>query len=62
MDALEPWPIVIRLCPNRRLYDGEAGRYCSLDELRAWKRRQVPFVIVDSPTGDDMTERVLTES
>jgi polyhydroxyalkanoate synthesis regulator protein len=62
MDTLEPLPIVIRLYPNRRLYDGEIGQYRSLNELRAWKQRQVPFAIVDCQTGDDVTERILTES
>jgi len=46
MSNLEPLPI--KLYPNRRLYDGEMARYRSLDELRAWRERQVPFLIVDS--------------
>jgi polyhydroxyalkanoate synthesis regulator protein len=34
MSHLEPLPVLIKLYPNRRLYDGEIGRYRSLDELR----------------------------
>jgi hypothetical protein len=34
MSNLEPLPVLIKLYPNRRLYDGEIGRYRSLDELR----------------------------
>jgi polyhydroxyalkanoate synthesis regulator protein len=60
MSRLESLPVIIKLHPNRRLYDGEIGRYCSLDELRAWRERQVPFSIVDSKTGDDVTDRVLS--
>jgi polyhydroxyalkanoate synthesis regulator protein len=56
----EPLPVVIKLYPNRRLYDGELGRYCSLRELQAWKERQVPFLIVDAKTGDDVTDSVLS--
>jgi polyhydroxyalkanoate synthesis regulator protein len=52
-------PVIIKLYPNRRLYDGELGRYRSLPELQAWKERQVPFLIVDAKTGDDVTDSVL---
>ncbi len=57
MSNLEPLPVLIKLYPNRRLYDGEIGRYRSLDE-RVWRERQVPFLIVDSKTGDDVTEKI----
>ena len=60
MSNLEPLPVLIKLYPNRRLYDGEIGRYRSLDELRVWRERQVPFLIVDSKTGDDVTEAILS--
>ncbi len=60
MSPLEPEPIIIKLYPNRRLYDGEIGRYCSLDELRTWKERRVPFLILDCKTGEDMTDRILS--
>ena len=58
MSNLEPLPILIKLYPNRRLYDGEIARYRSLDG--AWRERQVPFLIVDSKTGDDVTDRILS--
>ena len=35
MSNLEPLPILIKLYPNRRLYDAEMARYRSLDQLRA---------------------------
>jgi polyhydroxyalkanoate synthesis regulator protein len=57
---IEQLPVLVKLYPNRRLYDGEMGRYRSLDELRTWKRRQVPFLVVDSKTGDDVTEQILS--
>jgi polyhydroxyalkanoate synthesis regulator protein len=60
MSHLEPLPVIIKLYPNRRLYDGEIGRYCSLEELRAWRERRMPFLVVDSRTGDDVTDRVLS--
>jgi len=60
LNNLEQLPILIKLYPNRRLYDAEMARYRSLDQLRAWRERQVPFLIVDSKTGDDVTDRILS--
>jgi polyhydroxyalkanoate synthesis regulator protein len=60
MDHLEPLPILIKLYPNGRFYVGEAGQYRSFDELRVWKERRIPFAIVDSKTGDDVTNRILS--
>jgi polyhydroxyalkanoate synthesis regulator protein len=60
MSNFEQLPVIIKLYPNRRRYDGEVGRYRSLDELRAWRQRQVPFLIVDSKTGDEVTDRILS--
>jgi polyhydroxyalkanoate synthesis regulator protein len=56
----EQLPVIIKRYPNRRLYDGEIGRYRSLFELQAWKERQVPFLIVDAKTGDDVTDSILS--
>ena len=56
----EQLPVIIKLYPNRRLYDGEIGRYRRLFELQAWKERQVPFLIVDAKTGDDVTDSILS--
>jgi polyhydroxyalkanoate synthesis regulator protein len=53
-------PLIIKLHPNRRLYDGEVGQYRSLLELQAWKQHEAPFLIVDSKTGDDVTDRILS--
>jgi polyhydroxyalkanoate synthesis regulator protein len=56
----EQLPVIIKRYPNRRLYDGEIGRYRRLFELQAWKERQVPFLIVDAKTGDDVTDSTLS--
>ena len=56
----EQLPVIIKRYPNRRLYDGEIGRYRRLFELQAWKERQVPFLIVDAKTGDDVTDSILS--
>jgi polyhydroxyalkanoate synthesis regulator protein len=54
----EQLPSVIKLYPNLRLYDGESGSYRSLLELKAWKKREIPFLILDSRTGNDVTDRI----
>ena len=56
----EQLPVIIKRHPNRRLYDGEIGRYRRLFELQALKERQVPFLIVDAKTGDDVTDSTLS--
>ena len=56
----EQLPVIIKLYPNRRLYDGEIGRYRRLFELQALKERQVLFLIVDAKTGDDVTDSTLS--
>jgi len=56
----QPSPVVIKLYGNQRLYDGEAGHYRSVAELRAWKRHRVPFSIINAKTGEDVTSRVLS--
>jgi polyhydroxyalkanoate synthesis regulator protein len=48
MNQFEPSPILIKLYPNRRFYDGEVGQYRSFDELKVWKERHILFAIVDS--------------
>jgi polyhydroxyalkanoate synthesis regulator protein len=40
MNQSEPLPILIKIYSDRRFYDGEVGRYRSLDELRVWKERR----------------------
>jgi polyhydroxyalkanoate synthesis regulator protein len=60
MNQFEASPILIKLYPNRRFYDGEVGQYRSLDELKVWKERRIPFAIVDSKTRDDVTDTILS--
>jgi len=61
MSNLEQSPVIIKLYPNLRLYDGAVGHYRNLDELLVWRQRQLPFSIVDSRTGVDVTDRILSQ-
>jgi polyhydroxyalkanoate synthesis regulator protein len=38
-----------------RLYDPDAGRYVSLEDLRAWAATGIAFVVRDALSGEDMT-------
>jgi polyhydroxyalkanoate synthesis repressor PhaR len=51
-------PRLIKRYARSRLYDTEAARYISLDELRGWLVNGLRFVVIDAETGDDIT-RVL---
>lgn len=52
-------PIVIRRYARSRLYDAAGQRYVSLDTLRDWAARAVPFTVVDMETGEDVTRVLL---
>ena len=62
MSDADQLPLVIKLYPNRRLYDGVAGHYRNLDELRVWKERRLPFSLIDDETGEDLTSLFLSDS
>lgn len=50
---------VIKRYKNRRLYDTELKKYITHAELRAIVGTQVPFKIIDSRSGQDITLAVL---
>ena len=52
-----PAPIVIRR--YSRLFDAAAGRYVTVDALRAWQEKSIAFIVVDVETGEDVTRALL---
>jgi polyhydroxyalkanoate synthesis regulator protein len=50
---------LIKRYERSRLYDTKRGRYVAISELRDWQRRGIPFVVVDTETGDDITRVLL---
>jgi polyhydroxyalkanoate synthesis regulator protein len=52
-------PILIKRYARSRLYDTAKGRYVTLEELRAWRRKRVAFVVEDAETGQDVTRVLL---
>lgn len=52
---------VIKRYPNRKLYDTEAKRYVTLNEIAALIRSGEEVVVTDHATDEDMTAVVLTQ-
>ncbi|MEM7210016.1 MAG: polyhydroxyalkanoate synthesis repressor PhaR [Pseudomonadota bacterium] len=52
---------VIKKYPNRRLYDTEASRYITLSEVRDLIIDEVPFVVTEQKTGEDITRSILLQ-
>jgi len=53
--------ILVKKYPNRRLYDTQASRYITLDELQAVIRRGQDVLVQDASTGVDLTQETLTQ-
>jgi polyhydroxyalkanoate synthesis repressor PhaR len=53
-------PLVKRY-PNRKLYDTEAKRYITLDEIASMIRQGQQVRVVDHTTGEDLTAVTLTQ-
>ena len=53
--------ILVKKYPNRRLYDTDASRYLTHDELAAKIRRGADVRVVDAKTNQDLTQATLTQ-
>jgi polyhydroxyalkanoate synthesis repressor PhaR len=56
-----PEPRLIRRYGNRKLYDTEARRYVTLDELGALISRGHEICVADQKTGEDLTNPTLAQ-
>lgn len=52
---------LVKKYPNRRLYDTELSRYITLKEVEALVVEQVPFVVVDHRSEEDVTAATLLQ-
>lgn len=52
---------LIKRYPNRKLYDVQASRYVTLDDLAALIRGGTEIAVTDAATGEDLTAVVLTQ-
>jgi polyhydroxyalkanoate synthesis repressor PhaR len=54
-------PITIKRYAGRRLYNPEAGRYLTLDELGLMVEEAEEFVVYEAGTGENVTPTVLKQ-
>ena len=52
---------VIKKYPNRRIYDTQTSKYIKVDDIRDMIVAGIPFMVLDSKTGEDVTRSVLLQ-
>ncbi|MBF0368396.1 MAG: polyhydroxyalkanoate synthesis repressor PhaR [Magnetococcales bacterium] len=52
---------IIKKYPNRRLYDTAESRYVTLEGIRKLVKERIPFQVVDSRSGKEITRSVLLQ-
>jgi len=52
---------IIKKYPNRRLYDTVESRYITLSDIRSLVTQQVPFVVIDKRSGEEITRTILLQ-
>tara|TARA_B110001452_G_scaffold2338_1_gene2011 strand:+ start:1480 stop:1995 length:516 start_codon:yes stop_codon:yes gene_type:complete len=53
--------VVIRKYANRRLYDTNASRYVTIDDLKLMVKNSLDFRVVDAKNGQDLTRFTLVQ-
>ncbi len=53
--------VVIRKYANRRLYDTDASRYVTIDDLTIMVKNNIDFRVVDVTNGQDLTRITLVQ-
>lgn len=53
--------VVVKKYSNRRLYDTDASRYITLEELTEKIRSGADVRVIDAKSGDDLTQAMLTQ-
>jgi polyhydroxyalkanoate synthesis repressor PhaR len=61
MASSSPETILIKRYPNRRLYDRQARRYITLQDLEDLVHQGKKIEVRDSKTGEDLTRAILTQ-
>ena len=54
-------PRIIKKYPNRRLYDTEKSQYVTLQQIRELVLGEVPFVVIDQKSNEDITRSILLQ-
>ena len=53
--------VVIRKYANRRLYDTNASRYVTIDDLKLMVKNSLDFRVIDAKNGQDLTRLTLVQ-
>ena len=61
MSETEAETRVIKKYPNRRLYDTEKSKYVTLQQIRDLVLEEIPFVVIDQKTDEDITRSILLQ-
>ena len=59
MSAQASEPIVIKRYARSRLYDPANQRYVTVPQLQEWAAKGLPFLVLDTETGADVTQVLL---
>ncbi len=59
MSAQPSNPILVRRYARSRLYDAANERYVTVSQLQDWAAKGLPFVVLDTETGADVTQVLL---
>ena len=51
--------ILVKRYARSRLYDPANQRYVTVSQLQEWAAKGLPFVVLDSETGADVTQVLL---
>jgi polyhydroxyalkanoate synthesis repressor PhaR len=54
-------PIIIKKYANRRLYNTGTSAYVTLEHLSDLVKQEIPFVVQDAKSGEDITRQILTQ-
>jgi polyhydroxyalkanoate synthesis repressor PhaR len=54
-------PRIIKKYPNRRLYDTKRSKYITLQQIRDLVLEEVPFIVIDQKTEEDITRSILLQ-
>jgi polyhydroxyalkanoate synthesis regulator protein len=52
-------PILVKRYAGYRLYDTAKARYVTVEELREWRARGIPFEVREADTGEDVSQVLL---
>lgn len=59
MSAQTSEPIIVKRYARSRFYDPANQRYVTVQQLKEWAAKGLPFIVLDTETGVDVTQVLL---